>query len=199
VLVLLLTRLVEQSGPEGEFNGVAWSFRGNGALSVLFAGIPAVLGAGWVGLGLWSLQARHGIVKALATGGLLVVFGLVVDLAPILFQALDARVAGVSVAMLIATVLGGGWLAARAGGDTRLVRIVSGVVVLGTLGLFLASPSLMPPVLHLALPVAASAPVLAVAFRVGARGWLVGACLLVLVGILLGSMIPVFVWTVAGV
>src|SRR5215213_1483297 len=55
LMIVLLAMVMARSGPEGEFNGVAWSFRGNGALSVLFAGIPAVLGAGWTGLGLWVI------------------------------------------------------------------------------------------------------------------------------------------------
>jgi hypothetical protein len=187
LVTVLLATVMARSGPEGEFDGFMWSFRGNGALSVLFAGIPAVLGAGWTGLGLWVIQSRHWLAIAVAAGGLLFALGLVWEFVPFLIRAnyWDARA---GVAFVGVMVLAGGALAILTGGQARVVLIVSGAVTLGALGVVLAVPGEVRLLIPLLLVVAASAPVLAVASRAGARGSLVAACLVVLLGILIGLM-----------
>jgi hypothetical protein len=187
LLIVLLAMVMVRSGPEGEFNGVAWSFRGNGALSVLFAGIPAVLGAGWTGLGLWVIQSRHWLAIAVATGGLLFALGLVWEFVPVLLRTSDWD-ARVGVAFVVVVVLAGGALAILTGGQARVVLIVSGAVALGALGVVLAVPDEARLLIPLLLAMAVSAPVLAVAYRAGARGSLIGACLLMLLGMLLGLL-----------
>jgi hypothetical protein len=185
LMIVLLATVMERSGPEGEFNGIAWSFRGNGALSVLFAGIPAILGAGWTGLGLWVIQSRRWLAIAVATGGLLFGLGLVWEFVPFLLRTSywDARA---GVAFVGVVVLTGGALAILTGGQARVVLIVSGAVTLAALGVVLAVPDEVRLLIPLLLTVAVSAPVLAVAYRAGARGSLIAACLLVLLGILIG-------------
>ena len=187
LMIVLLTMVMARSGPEGEFNGVAWSFRGNGALSVLFAGIPAVLGAGWTGLGLWVIQSRHWLAIAVATGGLLFALGLVWEFVPVLLRISywDARA---GVAFVVVVVLAGGALAILMGGQTRVVLIVSAAVALGALGVVLAVPDEARLLIPLLLAVAGSAPVLAVAYRAGTRRWLMAACLVMLLGMLIGLM-----------
>ena len=187
LMIVLLAMVMARSGPEGEFNGVAWSFRGNGALSVLFAGIPAVLGAGWTGLGLWVIQSRHWLAIAVATGGLLFGLGLVWEFVPFLLRTgyWDARA---GVAFVVVVVLAGGALAILTGGQARVVLIVSGAVALGALGVVLALADEVRLLIPLLLAVAASAPVLAVAYRAGTRRWLIRACLLMLLGMLIGLM-----------
>jgi hypothetical protein len=69
-----------------------------------------------------------------------------------------------------------------------VVLIVSGAVALGALGVVLAVPDEARLLIPLLLAMAVSAPVLAVAYRAGARGSLIAACLLVLLGILIGLM-----------
>ena len=185
LMIVLLAMVMVRSGPEGEFNGIMWSFRGNGALSVLFAGIPAVLGAGWTGLGLWGIQRRHWLAIAVATGGLLFALGMVWEFVPVLLRTSywDARA---GVALVVMVVLAGGALAILTGGQARVVLIVSGAVALGALGVVLAVPDEARLMIPLLLAVAVSAPVLAVAYRAGTRRWLIRACLLMLLGILIG-------------
>ena len=187
LMIALLATVMMRSGPEGEFNGVAWSFRGNGALSVLFAGIPAVLGAGWTGLGLWGIQRRHWLAIAVATGGLLFALGLVWEFVPFLLRTgyWDARA---GVAFVVVVVMAGGALAILTGGQARVVLIVSGAVALGALGVVLALADEVRLLTPLLLAVAASAPVLAVAYRAGTRRWLIRACLVMLLGMLIGLM-----------
>jgi hypothetical protein len=187
LMIVLLAMVMARSGPEGEFNGITWSFRGNGALSVLIAGIPAVLGAGWTGLGLWVIQRRHWLAIAVATGGLLFALGLVWEFVPVLLRTSDWD-ARVGVAFVVVVVLAGGALAILTGGQARVVLIVSGAVALGALGVVLAVPDEARLLIPLLLAMAVSAPVLAVAYRAGARGSLIAACLLVLLGILIGLM-----------
>ena len=187
LMIVLLAMVMARSGPEGEFNGVAWSFRGNGALSVLFAGIPAILGAGWTGLGLWVIQGRPWLAIAVATGGLLFGLGLVWEFVPFLLRTgyWDARA---GLAFVVVVVLVGGVLAILTGGQARVVLIVSGAVALGALGVVLALADEVRLLTPLLLAVAASAPVLAVAYRAGTRRWLIRACLLMLLGMLIGLM-----------
>ena len=187
LMIVLLAMVMARSGPEGEFNGVAWSFRGNGALSVLFAGIPAVLGAGWTGLGLWVIQSRHWLAIAVATGGLLFGLGLVWEFVPFLLGTgyWDARA---GVAFVVVVVLAGGALAILTSGQARVVLIVSGAVALGALGMALAVPHEVRLLIPLLLAVAASAPVLAVAYRAGTGRWLMAACLVMLLGMLIGLL-----------
>jgi len=186
LMIVLLAMVMARSGPEGEFNGVAWSFRGNGALSVLFAGIPAVLGAGWTGLGLWVIQSRHWLAIAVATGGLLFALGLVWEFVPFLLRTgyWDAR-AGVA---FVVVVMAGGALAILTGGQARVVLIMSGAVALGALGVVLALADEVRLLTPLLLAGAVSGPLLAVAYRAGTRRWLIRACLLMLLGMLIGLM-----------
>ena len=174
LMIVLLAMVMVRSGPEGEFNGIMWSVRGNGALSVLFAGIPAVLGAGWTGLGLWVIQSRPWLAIAVATGGLLVALGLIWEFVPVLLRISywDARA---GVAFVVVVVLTGGALAILTGGHARVVLIASGAVALGARGVVLAVPDEVRLLIPLLLALAASAPVLAVAYRAGTRRWLIRA------------------------
>jgi hypothetical protein len=80
IVLDVLTFLVARYGPSGS-DGIAWSFRGNGALIVPFGLGPAVLAGGWTALVLHGRPGvrwlRWGIAAGLVGSGIFVANGVV--------------------------------------------------------------------------------------------------------------------------
>jgi hypothetical protein len=174
------TELVAQSN----ISGPGWSFRGNGALVVPFAGGPTLLAAGWAMLTLlWRGDGRWAW-GGLTAGILVMPVSLLGGIVPVITGP-DAPLATMLLGLAVALLsLAGGLLLA-----TRFARlgwwgVLSGaaLALLGAWVFLPFAPLLAPIVLVLPLLLAPGVP-----SQPGKR-WLVAGFTLILVGLLAGML-----------
>ena len=136
--------------------GPGWSVRGNGALIVEFAGGPALLAGGWVGL----VRRRTHPGWAVLAGALTLLLELILGFAPILagpsLVGQTALLVGVWPAV-VSLVLG----LALAWPPTRRTLLAGAAVCAAGIGLSLAVPFLLFFIAPLLLPLVLVMPTLA--------------------------------------
>jgi hypothetical protein len=174
------TELVAQS----DISGPGWSFRGNGALVVPFAGGPTVLAAGWVMLTLWRRGDGRWAWGGLAAGILAMAVSLLGGLVRVIAGP-DAPLATtlLSLAVALLSFAGGLLLAARFAQLSRWGVLSSLVVTLLGAWVFLPFAPLLAPIV-LVLPLVLTP---------GARPspgwrWLAAGFALILIALLAGML-----------
>ncbi len=201
------------------WGGPNWSFVGNGALVVLFSGVPAVAAGGWVALALWRVFHPRWGAAALAAGLATLAaagfagFGPVLALAlqgldtpeaPATLEAARLTLATTFVAPIALAVVAGLLLTSvlvrltRRGAAAELVlALLACVVALVPRGFFVWVFLLAP----LLLPLMVSLPTIVTAGQVR-RGpplignlWLAGACVALTAGVLAGVIAAQWVQT----
>ena len=173
--------------------GPNWSLSGNGALVVLFAGVPAVLAGGWAALARWRLRdprwgtagAGVGLVALLAAT--LASFGPVIVVNMLGTDALEA--VAITYVLPPAVAFVGGVGTALPMGLTRRGLVVAVGLLVGVLGLAVTNPFVLVPLGFLvALPLVAAGPLLFSKGRMRLFGpaWLAAACVALVVGVIGG-------------
>ena len=173
--------------------GPNWSLSGNGALVVLFTGVPAVLAGGWASLARWRVRdARWGTVGLVVGAVALVAAGLA-SFGPVIVVNMvgEATLEAVAITYVVPPVLafvGGIGSGLWVGVTRRGVLVAVGLAVV-VFGLAVLNPFVLVPLgFILALPLLAAAPVLFSRGRVRlfGSGWLVVACVALAIGVIGG-------------
>ena len=180
-VVVALTAVVEQAG----ISGPGWSLSGNGAIAILVAGAAAVLGGGWAAIATRFTSAGPRrlavcliacLTSLLATAVLLFAF-----LLPTPLQLLGES--GAAAVVLAAAV---GFALPRVARVQRSASIrLEAAVLLLAIAIVVGPAVLRGSFVWLAVPLLVNLPLLTIAGRAFGRGWLIGACLAMFVGLLL--------------
>ena len=173
--------------------GPSWSLSGNGALVVLFAGVPAVLAGGWAALARWRLRHRRWGTAGIGVGIVALVAAALASFGPVIVvnmlgtDALEAVAITYVLPPVVAFVGGVGM--ALPMGLTRRGLLVAVALLVVVFALAVTNPFVLVPLGFLvALPLVAAGPMLFSRgrARLFGWGWLAAACVALVVGVIGG-------------